>query len=66
MKVQLLTELKKLYPFKEWRAKYKEGFEQFTAVTYKKATQTADAPATGLMVLNEGTEAQSLDLFKLP
>ena len=62
--IQSLHEAKKLYPFKEWRARYKEGFEQFTAANCKKATQIADALVTGLMALKEGTEAQKMDLFK--
>jgi hypothetical protein len=64
LKIQSLTEVKKMYPFKEWRAKYKEGFDQFTAVNCKRATQIADALITGLMVVKDGTTDQKLDLFK--
>jgi hypothetical protein len=65
IKIQSLAEVKKMYPFKEWRAKHKEGFEQFTAANCKKAAQIADALVAGLMALGKnGTEADKLALFK--
>jgi hypothetical protein len=65
IKIQSLAEVKKMYPFKEWRAKHKEGFEQFTAANCKKATQIADALVAGLMALKDGTASQKLDLFRV-